>query len=494
MINTLATLNNAKEEKIQLHAEDVLDFVSCTLEREGSEEQVVPGKQLTFLLVINSRLPRALASSALQVSFVKEEVEEEVVVEKRAAKRGQGLQRSPSGASNSLSTVSQKEETEEEGEEMEDGRLDIVEQLDYKQDKSLCAARLVCRNPGKVLRRKDSSGSILKEGQLARADYTGGPNRVEDDFVPGTHTYRLSCVAGGEGKYRLTQLSITTKQLDLLCPLTTTTALFSVTSVKPAVALNRASQDCELYAGLENRMVVSVHTGSCGVEEGTLLALSCSRGLTARMDNSNSSSGTGSQQLMLPLPAGKPFTNISVKIVVLAALANQKDSTTIEHKVSIRDPWSPKETEILVHFIPAFYTTFQLQTAMAKKFLQVLVFPLAETRFHLRTQKLLLQEPSPAGLSFTPLNSDQELVAAPQCEAGYLWQLKLEGEDEKEKGKQVRGNFCLQFATDLNPDSGTKEYQAAFHLQDFLTLYTVQAKVEPARGNDFCLQFATDLN
>ena len=57
-----------QEEKIQLHAEDVLDFVSCTLEREGPEEQVVPGKQLTFLLVINSRLPRALASSALQVS------------------------------------------------------------------------------------------------------------------------------------------------------------------------------------------------------------------------------------------------------------------------------------------------------------------------------------------------------------------------------------------------------------------------------------------
>ena len=140
------------------------------------------------------------------------------------------------------------------------------------------------------------------------------------------------------------------------------------------MALNRASQDCELYAGLENRMVVSVHTGSCGVEEGTLLALSCSRGLTVRMENSKSATaGPGSQQLMLPLPAGKPFTNISVKVVVLATLANQKDSTTIEHKVSIRDPWSTKETEMFVHFIPAFYTTFQLQTAMAKKFLQVKV-------------------------------------------------------------------------------------------------------------------------
>ena len=88
MISTLSTLNAKvtctkmtereknipieKEEKVQLHAEDVLDFVSCTLEREGGpEEQVVPGKELTFLLVVNSRLPRALSCSALQVSPLK---------------------------------------------------------------------------------------------------------------------------------------------------------------------------------------------------------------------------------------------------------------------------------------------------------------------------------------------------------------------------------------------------------------------------------------
>ena len=52
-----------------MHAEDVLDFVSCTLEREGPEEQVVPGKQLTFLLVINSRLPRTLSCSTIQVGL-----------------------------------------------------------------------------------------------------------------------------------------------------------------------------------------------------------------------------------------------------------------------------------------------------------------------------------------------------------------------------------------------------------------------------------------
>ena len=67
MISTLATIHT-KGGQTQLHAEDVLDFVSCTLEKEGPEEQVVPGKQLTFLLVINSRLPRALTCSTIQVS------------------------------------------------------------------------------------------------------------------------------------------------------------------------------------------------------------------------------------------------------------------------------------------------------------------------------------------------------------------------------------------------------------------------------------------
>ena len=40
----------------------------------------------------------------------------------------------------------------------EPNKLDIVEQLDYKQDKSLFCARIICKNANKVLKRKDSSG------------------------------------------------------------------------------------------------------------------------------------------------------------------------------------------------------------------------------------------------------------------------------------------------------------------------------------------------
>ena len=52
-----------------------------------------------------------------------------------------------------------------------ENRLEFHEQVEYKQDKSLSAVKLVCKNAAKVLKRKDSSGSILKEGQVKKSDF-----------------------------------------------------------------------------------------------------------------------------------------------------------------------------------------------------------------------------------------------------------------------------------------------------------------------------------
>ena len=281
MMSTLGALGGG--ESILVAGEEAVEFVSCCLERKNVEELVVPGARVTFSLVLTSSLPRPVSCSSLQLSLAREEpvaVAEAAAEKRTGVRRGPGLQRSPSGASSSSSTgpVSQGGEAEGEGGELEDGRLDIVEQLDYKQDKSLCAARLVCRNPDKVLRRKDSSGSILKEvGQVRRGDYTVSIGTDEVEVMPGTHTYRVHTVAGEEGKYELRQLSLRLQQLDFLTELPPHKSPFTVTSMRPAVALIRTGE--ELYAGLENKMVLSVHTGSFGVEEGTLVHLSCSRGM-----------------------------------------------------------------------------------------------------------------------------------------------------------------------------------------------------------------------
>ena len=48
----------------------------------------------------------------------------------------------------------------------------IVEQFDYKQDKNLGSSRILCRNAMQVLKRKDSSGMILRDGNVKKGDYT----------------------------------------------------------------------------------------------------------------------------------------------------------------------------------------------------------------------------------------------------------------------------------------------------------------------------------
>ena len=54
----------------------------------------------------------------------------------------------------------------------DENRLEFHEQVEYKQDKSLSSVKLVCKNAAKVLKRKDSSGSILKDGQVKKSDFT----------------------------------------------------------------------------------------------------------------------------------------------------------------------------------------------------------------------------------------------------------------------------------------------------------------------------------
>jgi len=190
------------------------------------------------------------------------------------------------------------------------------------------------------------------------------------------------------------------------------------------------------------------------------------------------------------LPAGDPFQTISANIIVKATLSNQKDSSSIEHKVTILDPWSKQEKDIVVHFIPAFYTTFHLLTAMDKKFLQIFVYPLTDTNFSLSKHRMTIHEGSNSQkLSLTPINKDNEtLVVNSTCEGGYLWQLNISSSDENQLQAEhpVKIQFSINYTEVGISDHESQHYEASFQFQDFLTLYTIQAKVEPAKGNEFC--------
>jgi hypothetical protein len=119
-------------------------------------------------LVLRSNLPKAIPCNFLKIlSHLEPDQPEAVMDRKNKTAQRRPVQRSPGVASNSQLEV----QLETDNSKVEaDGKLDMVEQLDYKQVKSLCAARLVCRNSNNVLKRKDSSGSILL--QLQRGDFS----------------------------------------------------------------------------------------------------------------------------------------------------------------------------------------------------------------------------------------------------------------------------------------------------------------------------------
>ena len=109
--------------------------------------------------------------------------------------------------------------------------LKLREIRDYKQDRNLSAVRLVCRNSAFILRRKDSTGSMLSSGStdsypdIAKSDFkyvfsTEPVHSEKCDIIdqtvpsnvialnPGRNRVNLTTVAGAIGEYSLRQLSI----------------------------------------------------------------------------------------------------------------------------------------------------------------------------------------------------------------------------------------------------------------------------------------------
>jgi hypothetical protein len=253
------------------------------------------------------------------------------------------------------------------------------------------------------------------------------------------------------------------------------------------------------------QLSLSVCCGSFAIAAGTEIELVCSRGLQLAATPTTTAPPAFSSRLLIALPAAQPFTTVSVSLLALAELANQKDAAGRQHVVTIAAPWGDLDAggattttlDVPLHFVPAFYTTFSLLTVMADKFLQLTVNVLCEgvSGFRLSGAELELAnaEQCPQ-LRLAPLSEAVDLVVSRQYEGSYIWRLAIL-EPEEEGGvtsnapmmaaAAVKLNFSLDYALDGGEGGEQQQqqrYTAAFQFQDYRTLFTVQARVEPAKG------------
>jgi len=296
--------------------------------------------------------------------------------------------------------------------------------------------------------------------------------------------YELVGVAGQKGVYTLSQLSIHVKQLNLLQNLASPNPSYTVSTEPPVILLNKG--EGQLFAGRENKMSLSVYCGSESLDTPTDVELTCSMGVTVR--DPSQVDAPFSRTLTITIPAGGPsFHTVTVDLLVLAQLENKRDASTIEATITLTNPWTGETQDIALHFVPVVYSTFSLLTAMSKKFVQLTVSCLAPRNYVLKNGQLRLlnaAEELPSGLSLKPVNSaTQTLVVSKQFEGSFLWELDV-GEESGGDGP-----VKLEFSFVYSPEDASDEeraFSACYQFQHYRTLYTIYAKVEPAKGNEFC--------
>ena len=262
--------------------------------------------------------------------------------------------------------------------------LKLREIRDYKQDRSLSAVRLVCRNSAFVLRRKDSTGSMLSSSSndtafdIAKSDFkyafTDQLNEVETSeeseknslsLNPGRNRISLTTRAGAVGEYSITQLSVIAfgEKLDILSqlgqnqngsiatrsqfrvishPVAVSVARYSkelsnecseanseqqntITSKDPNILYNsEVSVDKPLWAGISQVVRLSFHTGSYCFTENTELTLECSEGLIGCQvftpHNDNGDTSLCCSAFKVQLHKTEPFSTANVFLKVFADL------------------------------------------------------------------------------------------------------------------------------------------------------------------------------
>lgn len=368
--------------------------------------------------------------------------------------------------------------------------LHMTLHLEYKQDKSLSSASVTCSNSHKVLRRRDSQGGLFKvDRNVVKEDVKDKLCAESITITPGKNTVKLSTKVTKRGKFTAIQVVLSLDKVEFLCGKISIGGVplcLEVVSENPRIFLGRRDRD--LLAGIHQPMVLTVHSGSWHITEGTLVKLRTSRGLTIRHDQEDSSDKSLEREVEVALPEVDPFASVAVPLTVLAELGPQKDASTVEHTVNISSTLIDQRADIDVHFIPPFMSSHKLHTANMSKFVQVTMTGLVSRAVEIREPKLSFVDANhPVVLK--PLHpSLQSLVVCTDQSASYMWEVAVDY--QQEATPSLKMDFSVQYRPLDENSQPLKEdirtYTSTFDLQDYKTLYTIRARVEPSKGSELC--------
>ncbi|XP_004594143.2 trafficking protein particle complex subunit 10 isoform X1 [Ochotona princeps] len=389
-------------------------------------------------------------------------------------------------------------------------------------DNALSTTGIICRNIHLLLRRQESGVSLDTPTGLSLED---GPHMLRCHHVtlePGANRVTFQTQAKEPGTYTLRQLWAVVGRVCFALPHIHPPVQYDVYSQEPQLHVEPLADS--LLAGIPQKVKFTVTTGHYTVKPGDSLQLSNTEAMlilgqaqSRAVISSNSREKCSEAWLRIQssdkvtsisLPAAPAYHAIEFELDVLSvppAPASPGDRDMLgtpeppakhrdrpkaglcmastDHKVSIDCPWSIYSTVIALTFSVPLRTTHALLSAGTRKYVQVCVQNLSELDFELSDCNLT-HTGDGAALQLVPLNTQCQQRIYSQQSVFFVWELKW----TQEPPPALHCQFSVGFspASQERLSIPLKPYTYEFHVENFFTLYKVQAAIAPPAGLEFC--------
>ncbi|XDV51112.1 hypothetical protein PO909_020054 [Leuciscus waleckii] len=391
-------------------------------------------------------------------------------------------------------------------------------------ESTLNTAGVVCKNMHLLMRVQDSAPSletpVTAPVPLAVED---GAQMLEADDVtllPGNNSIVFNAPSQKPGTYTLRQLCASVGRVQFVLPHIYPVVQYEVYSQEPQLTIQPLTET--LLAGLPQQVKFTILTGHYTVKKGDALQLSNTDSMpvlhscscSARIISSSGelvcesalSIQSSEKVTSISLPLTPPYHTLEFLLDVLChipacpargesdhltngQISHRSRSRTrftsgsalIDQKVSVDCPWSIYSTLVSLSFHVPFKVKHSLLSVGRRKFIQVCLQNVSDTKFQLTNRGLTENQHTPS-LELLSLNTEAHSVVFSQQCVFSVWEVRWSDAPPL----SLQCVFSASFAPVDAPDADLKPYSYEFTVERVSTLYSVRAEISPPVGEQHC--------
>ncbi|KAF5273106.1 hypothetical protein FQA39_LY07596 [Lamprigera yunnana] len=347
-------------------------------------------------------------------------------------------------------------------------RLHMQRHIDYKQDKQLSSASVICKNA--PFKRKDRIVSPQPSNFESCLEVTKLPLVL----APGINVIKLTKKASEIGKFCLGRVSINIGKLSIVSNALNLKLLVEVKRVEPSLRLDKG--DDTLLFGLEQILHLSLTIGSYAIPKDSIIKLTASRGMTIQYITEEPLLSN----LEIVVQNIEPYSVTKIPLRVFA------EPSSNDHQVTLNCQWTNKPIPVMLSFSPLLVFSWKLHTVQHRKFIHVTLTGQTEKKFQLSLSELDIREK----IKTVPLvveDSSYQLIQS-GVSISYAWEILITPNVEC---PPLKAQYSVHYTAIVNKedslkDTTTRIFTYHFDVSNYQTLYVVETIVQPTKGNEFC--------